>query len=65
MLGGVVLLGVGGVLLGVGRMRGRRMGVVRGFFVVAGLVVLGGFGVVLGSFRVVGGGVFVAFSGFG
>ena len=46
--------------------RGVLRGVVDvgGFFVVAGLVVLGGFGVVLGGLRVVGGGVLVVFGGF-
>ena len=37
-----------------------RVGMVGGLLVVAGLVALGGFGVVFGSLRVVGGGVLVA-----
>ena len=60
----VSFAGVGHVLGGVVGVRGRSMGVVCGLFVVAGLVVLGGFGVVLGGLRVMGGGVLVALGGF-
>jgi len=61
---GVGLAGVGGVLGRVLGMGGGGMGVVSRFFVVAGLVVGGGSGVVLGGFRVVGGGLLVVVSGF-
>ena len=64
MLFSVGLAGVGRVLGSVVGVRGRGMGVVGGFFVVAGLVVLGSFGVVFGGLRVVGGGVLVALGGF-
>ena len=64
MLLGVRLAGVGGVLVGVLLVGSGRVGVVRGFFVVARLVVLGGFGVVLGGLGVVGSGLFVALGGF-
>ena len=52
---GVGLAGVGRVLGGVVGVRGGRVGMVRGLFVVASLVVLGGFDVVLDGLRVVGG----------
>ena len=64
MLFSVGLAGVGRVLGSVVGVRGRGMGVVGGFFVVAGLVVLGSFGVVFGGLCVVGGGVLVALGGF-
>ena len=64
MLLGVALASVLGVVFGVLGVSGRGMGVVGGFLVVAGLMMLGGFGVVFGSLRVVGGGVLVAFSCF-
>ena len=61
---GVALAGRRPVLGGVVRVGGGGVGVVSCFFVVAGLVVLGGLSVVLGGLGVVGGGVLVAFSGF-
>ena len=61
MLFGVALAGSVGMLLGVLGVRGGRMGVVDSLFVITGLVVLGGFGVVFSSLRVVDGGVPVAF----
>ena len=64
MLLGVRLAGVGGVLGGVVRVRGRGVGVVGGLLVVARLVVLGGFGVVFGGRGVVDGGLLVALGGF-
>jgi len=64
VLFGVRLTGVRGVLGGVVGVGRRGVGVVGGFFVVTGLVVGGGFGVVLGGLRVVGGGVLVVFGGF-
>ena len=42
------------------RMGRSSMGVMGSLFMIAGLVVLGGFGVVFRSLRVVGGGVLVA-----
>ena len=67
-LSGVLLLGVGGVLGSVlGSVEGvaiRRMGVVGRLLVVAGLIVLGRFGVVLSGPSMVGGGILVAFGSF-
>ena len=57
---GVALAGRSSVLVGVVRMSGRGMGMMRRFLVIAGLVMLGGFTVVLSGLRVVGGGVLVA-----
>jgi hypothetical protein len=57
MLIGMVLGGLGGVVLGVQTVTVCRVSVVRGFFVVAFLVVLGRCAVVLG-------GVFMMFRGF-
>ena len=56
MLGGMGLAGCVALLLSVLRVSRGCVGVVGGFFVVAGLLVLGGFGVVLGGLRKVGGG---------
>ena len=61
MLFNVVLTGMGAMFAGVVMMGRCRMGMMRGFFVVAGFVVLSGFGVVFGSLSVVFGGVLVAF----
>ena len=61
---GVALAGRRPVLGGVVRVGGGSVSVVSRFFVVAGLVVLGGFGVVGGGLGVVGGGMLVAFGGF-
>ena len=57
---GVALAGRCSVLGGVVHVRGRGMGMMRRFLMIAGLVVLGGFTVVLSGLRVVGGGVLVA-----
>ena len=59
MLVGVAFAGGVRVLLGILGVRGSSMGVVGSLFVVAGLLVLSGFGVVLSCLRVVGGGVLV------
>ena len=60
----MVLTRMDAVFVGVLGMRGRGMGVVGGFLVVARFVVLSGFGVMLGGLGVVGSGVLVAFGGF-
>lgn len=64
MLFGVGFAGMAGMFIGMLGMSGRRVCVVGSLFVMAGLMVLGGFGVVFGSLRVVDGGVLVAFSCF-
>ena len=64
VLFGVGFAGMAGMLIGMLGMSGRRVRVVGSLFVMAGLMVLGGFSVVFGSLRVVGGGVLVAFSCF-
>ena len=64
MLFGVGLPGVGRVLGGVVGVGRGGISVVRGFLVMAGLVMLGSFGMVFGGLRVMGGGVFVAFGCF-
>ena len=46
------------------RMGRSSMGVMGSLFMIAGLVVLSGFGVVFSSLRVVGGGVLVTLGGF-
>ena len=60
VLFGVALADSVRMLLGILGVRGGRLGVMDSLFVIAGLVVLGGFGVVFSSLRVVGGGVLVA-----
>ena len=62
VLFGVGFAGMAGMFIGMLGMSGRRVRVVGSLFVMAGLMVLGGFGVVFGGLRVVGGGVLVAFS---
>ena len=64
MLFGVGFARVGRMLRGVVSVSRGGVGVVGGFFVVAGLVVLGSFGVVFGGLRVVGGSVLVTLGGF-
>ena len=60
MLFGVALASLSRMLSSMVRMGRSSMGVMGSLFMIAGLVVLGGFGVVFRSLRVVGGGVLVA-----
>lgn len=57
---GVGFATMGGVLSCIVSMRGNGLGIESDFFVVAGLLVLCGFGVVLGGFGMMHGGVLVA-----
>ena len=61
VLFGVALASLSRMLSSVVRMGRSTIGVIGSLFVIAGLVVLGGFGVVFSSLRVVDGGVPVAF----
>ena len=60
MLFSVALASLSRMLSSMVRMGRSSMGVMGSLFMIAGLVVLGGFGVVFRSLRVVGGGVLVA-----
>ena len=60
MLFGVALASLSRMLSSMVRMGRSSMGVMGSLFMIAGLVVLSGFGVVFSSLRVVGGGVLVA-----
>ena len=60
MLFGVALASLSRMLSSMVRMGRSSMGVMGSLFMIAGLVVLSGFGVVFRSLRVVGGGVLVA-----
>ena len=59
VVGGVVTARLGVVMFGVAGMAVRGVGVMRGLFVVAGLVMLGGFAVMLGGMLVMLGGLVV------
>ena len=60
MLFSVALASLSRMLSSMVRMGRSSMGVMGSLFMIAGLVVLSGFGVVFSSLRVVGGGVLVA-----
>jgi len=60
VLFGVALASLSRMLRSMVRMGRSSMGVMGSLFMIAGLVVLSGFGVVFRSLRVVGGGVLVA-----
>ena len=60
MLFGVALASLSRMLSSMVRMGRSSMGVMGSLFMIAGLVVLSGFGMVFRSLRVVGGGVLVA-----
>jgi len=64
VLRGVMLAGMAGMLVGVGGVSRRRMGMVSRLLMVARFLVLGRFGMVFSRFGVMGGGVLVTFGCF-